>query len=43
MKQYLYAVLEKAAKPQDKKYTTEDSGKVMKVLQKVVKPEPVKN
>jgi hypothetical protein len=24
MKQYLYAILEKAAKPQDKKYTTED-------------------
>jgi len=29
--------------PDFKKYTTEDSGKVMKVLQKVVKPEPVKN
>jgi tripartite-type tricarboxylate transporter receptor subunit TctC len=29
--------------PDFKKYYTEDSGKVMKVLQKVVKPEPVKN
>jgi len=26
-----------------KKYYTEDSVKVLKVLQKVVKPEPVKN
>lgn len=29
--------------PEFKKYYTEDSGKVVKVLQKVVKPEPVKN
>ena len=36
-------LLEYREGPDFKKYYTEDSVKVLKVLQKVVKPEPVKN